>query len=591
MAITQSPISNVANNIVRLGTRSENALPKAQRSFQDFSRFLDIEIIKLKKQELPDKRKIKNLANINIVSNFGSVGNLLQNLLGGALDLGGFIRGMFPGKGEKVGKSPNASKPQPKPTVSGGKLRLGGIRALGIVNAVFAGLDFATGLAEGESVGKSASGAVGSFGGSIAGSLLGGAIGQALIPIPGVGFVLGSMVGSAAGGFLGGYGADRAYEAVTGETKQKQEQQLKTQEEKQKSSTKKTGVETQSFSEVLMKFSEAVIKFEDFSMNIGSFMGPNIENPYNEPAEYPDFPEVSPNETYDGPVDGDTFFPLPGGDVGTRGIISPGQAFGAPRDGGTRSHAGLDMTHHKGSLDAPVVAYKSGKVIWADSRGSYNSGLMIDHGNGIKTKYFHITPLVKTGDIVYGGQQIARLFPAGQSTHLHFEVHKRGTPINPLNAGVGPGGSAKRLPAPLSIDKAKQNSLNKTDNRKQTTGINLYPQQPQTNPTTQNQTTKQQTQSRQTPVIQPLPQNVMVAPSPTKPEKKIETYPSYSQSQSYIIEKPTLISSLSPGQDKQPTLIPVGSGGGSSVVITPEAGSVVLNSLMKNILLTNLSAT
>jgi len=176
------------------------------------------------------------------------------------------------------------------------------------------------------------------------------------------------------------------------------------------------------------------------------------------------------------------------------------------------------MTHHKGSLDAPVVADKSGKVIWADSRGSYNSGLMIDHGNGIKTKYFHITPLVKTGDIVYGGQQIARLFPAGQSTHLHFEVHKRGTPINPLNAGVGPGGSAKRLPAPLSIDKAKQNSLNKTDNRKQTTGINLYPHQPQTHPTTQHQTTHQTPSRPPSVVTQPLPPHLIVAPSPTNPE-------------------------------------------------------------------------
>jgi murein DD-endopeptidase MepM/ murein hydrolase activator NlpD len=595
MAITQSPLSIAANNIVTIGNRNQRALPKAQREFQDFSRFLEIEILKLERQQLPDKRKIKNLANINIVSSFGSAGNLLQNLLGGALDLGGFISGMFPGKGEKVGKSPNKSRPQPNPTVRGGKLRLGGIRALGIANAVFAGLDFATGLAEGESVGKAASGAVGSFGGALAGSLLAGALGQALIPVPGVGFVIG-MVGGAAGGFLGGYGADRAYEAITGDTKQKQEQQLKTQEEKQKAASKKPDVSTQSFSEVLMKFNEAVIKFEDFSMNIGSLMGNNVDNPYNEPTEYPDFPDVPSNETYDGPVDGDTFFPLPGGDVGTRGTISPGQAFGAPRDGGARQHAGLDMTHHKGALDAPVVAYKSGRVIWASPNGSYNSGVMIDHGNGMKTKYFHITPLVKQGDIVYGGQQIAKLFPAGQSTHLHFEVHKGGTPINPLNAGVGPGGSAKRLPAPLSVDKAKENSLknsSNTDITQQSSGINLYlPQQSQTKPQTSTTPQIASTQSQQKPITQPLPKNVML--SPPKQERQIEIYPSYSQGQSYIMEKQTIISNLSPGGggSQRPMMIPVGGGGGGqSIVISPETGSLVLNSLMKSILLTSLSST
>lgn len=594
MAITQSPLSTAANNIVRLGNRNERTLPKIQREFQDFSRFLNLEVIKLKKQELPNKRKIKNLSNINIANNFGSIGGLLSNLLGGALDLGGFIRGMFPGKGEKVGSAPSPTKAQPKPTVSGGKLKLGGMKALGIANAAFAGLDFATGLAEGESVGKAASGAVGSFGGALAGSLLAGAIGQTLIPIPGVGFILG-MAGGAAGGFLGGYGADRAYEAVTGETKQKQEQQLKAQEEKQKREAKTTTVETLSFSEVLLKFEEAVVKFEDFSMNIGSLMGTNEENPYNEPSQYPDFPEGGETETYDGPVDGDTFFPLPGGDVGTRGVISPGQAFGAPRDGGKRPHQGLDMTHHKGSLDAPVVAYKSGKVIWADTRGSYSSGLMIDHGNGTKTKYFHITPLVKTGDVVYGGQQIGRLFPAGNSTHLHFEVHKGGTPINPLNAGVGPGGSARRLPAPLSVEKAKENSLTgstQADLRQPSTGVNLYPQQSQTKPQTSSisQISSLQ-QPSQRPITQALPQNVMI--SPPKPERKIQTYPSYSQGQSYIIDRETIITMGAGGNSRSRSqIIPVGGGGGSqTIVISPEAGSVLLNSLMKNILLTSLSST
>ena len=215
MALLASPLSTAANNIVKISTRSQQALPKAQSEFQDFARFLDSRRLELERTPLPTKKKIQSLANIDISNNFGSVGNLLKNLLGGALDIGSFISGMFPGKGEKIGKTPDKAKAQPKPNVRGGRLRLGGLRALGIANAVFAGLDFATGLAEGEGVGKAGAGALGSFGGAVAGSLLAGAIGQSLIPVPGVGFVLG-VVGGSLGGFLGGFGADRAYETVTG---------------------------------------------------------------------------------------------------------------------------------------------------------------------------------------------------------------------------------------------------------------------------------------------------------------------------------------------------------------------------------------
>jgi len=590
MAIS-SPLSTAANNIVKLGNQTERVLPKTQKEFQDFSRFLQIEIVKLEKIQLPTTRKVKELGNINVSNSFGSIGNLLKNLLGGGMDLANFITGMFPGKGEKVGGKAAPGKAQPKPGMRGGKLNISAGRALPIVNTIFAGLDFATGLAEGESVGKAAAGA----GGALAGSLLGGAIGQALIPIPGLGFVIGSAIG----GSIGGYGADRVYEAASGEGTQ--EQKIKEQEQKQKSAAKRDVTSNLSFSEVLMKFGEAVSKFEDFSLNIGSVMGmgEDTNNPYDEPAEYPDFPEDSPDGVYEGPVDGNTFFPLPGGDVGTRGNISPGQAFGAPRENGRR-HKGLDMTHHVGALEAPVVAYKTGKVIWSSGSGSYDSGLMIDHGDGIKTKYFHITPLVKTGDVVYGGQQIAKLFPAGGNTHLHFEVHKQGNPINPLNAGVGPGGSARRLPLPLSVEKAKENSKTgsaKADMQSQSSGIKIYPpgvsQQTQkpTSSVSQAQPSSQQTSGSQSrPITQALPQSVMTASQ--RPERQIQTYPSYSQGQSYIVERETIITGGGGGGSRQPAVIPVGGGGsGQAIVITPETGSLVLNSLMKSILLTSLSST
>jgi murein DD-endopeptidase MepM/ murein hydrolase activator NlpD len=590
-----SPIETSANNIVKIGLRSSNSLPRARNEFNQFLNFLDIRKIELEKTKLPEEREIKKLSNINLVSTFGSLGGLLSSLLGGGLDLAGLVRGMFSEKGKKVGgPSTSPTRPQ-KPKVSGNKLKIGGLRAIGITNALFAGLDFATGLQEGESVGKAAAGA----GGSLAGSLLGGAIGQALIPIPGVGFVLGSM----AGGFLGGWTGDRVYESVSGEgsgssIEERTGERLKEQEERQKKAIRKGDG---GFEEILMKFSDTVDKFENFAMNFGQIMGVNEDNPYDEPSEYPDFPEDS-GELYEGPVDGDTFFPLPGGDVGTNGNISPGQAFGAPRDGGTRSHAGLDMTHQKGALDAPVVAYKTGKVVWASASGSYNSGVMVDHGNGLKTKYFHVTPLVKTGDIVYGGQQIAKLFPAGQSTHLHFEVHKNGTPTNPLNAGVGPGGKAIRLPSPLSKDKAKEhsgtNNVTGSEVERKKMGTDLYmPQQTESEVQSRSQDSTQSFRNltssagmpSQVSMMQSLPQSVMAASPRQVPQ--IQSYPSYSQGQSYIIERPIMMMSNTPSVNPSGSniaMVPTSNGGSSSS--GPNMGQIV-NSLVKSMLLTNLSSS
>ena len=604
MAITQSPLSTAANNIITIGTRNQRVLPKAQKEFQDFSRFLEIEIIKLEKQPLPDKRKVKNLADINIVSNFGSVGNLLQNLLGGALDLGGFVSGMFPGKGDKVGKPSSKGKPQPAPSVRGGKLRLGGLRALGIANAVFSGLDFATGLAEGEGVGKAASGALGSFGGAIAGSLLAGAVGQALIPVPGVGFVLG-MLGGAAGGFLGGYGADRAYEAVTGgggqSTQQRQEQQLREAEQKQRGPKNKPKVATQSFSEVLMKFNEAVIKFEDFSMNIGSLMGitTNYEGTNDGGGTINTAPEreVQP---YDGPISGETFNPLPGGILSTREVGVAGGEYGANRSYG--GHSGQDIGGKPPG--APVVAWKTGRISYIGSVEPGDTILEIDHGGGVKSRYKHVVPTVPNGSIVYGGQQIAKLFATrNYAEHLHFEVWKNGSHVNPMPYIR----VAQKLPGPLSPEKARQASLSNRGNQEnQEVGVNLqYPQQTQSisqptqQPRPQTPTTPTPSPRPQSaltpppaprPIAQSLPSNVMAAPP--RQERQIQSYPSYSQGQSYIMDRETIITLGGSSGRSSSAVIPSGGGGsGSSIVLTAETGSVVLNSLMKSILLTSLSSS
>ena len=271
-----------------------------QTSYNEFLRFMDVEIKNIEAIKLPDEKKVKKLANINVATTFGSAGGLLSSLASGALDAAGLVGNLF-GGGRK---NTNAGKAVPKTK----GLKLGGVKALGVVNAVFAGMDFAEGLQEGESVSKAAAGA----GGNLAGSLIGGAIGQALIPVPGLGFVIGSMAGGALGGYLG----DRAHEAVTGEgtVKEKTKARLKQQEQQQK--LEAASLTQLTFPQVLDKFESVVIQFEKASFGTipesgNSEMEEGFGQKSNEGGGL--VPPDAPTEPYDGPISGDTFFPLPRG--------------------------------------------------------------------------------------------------------------------------------------------------------------------------------------------------------------------------------------------------------------------------------------
>lgn len=418
-----SPLVTVANNIVSLNTRSKRALPKFVSEYKSFVSFISSEKAELERIRLPEKKKIKALANLNIASNFGSPGGLLRNLASGALDVAGFLGSMFPAFGNSEKPRKPSGKP-PKPIAQGPKLKFGGLRSVGIVNAIFAGLDFATGLQEGESVGKSAAGT----GGSLAGSLLGGAIGQALIPIPGVGFVLGSM----AGGFLGGYAADRAYEGISGEKslKQKQQERIKAQEQKQKGLSDSDD----GYKNSLDKFSSVVDKFSKFAMGFSmdaGDIGPNT---------YTDNSAVDPNDTGPGVNDqGVTDANYPGFDNVERvapfvtGHVSTygGAQFGASRSGG-RIHAGQDIADQKAG--DPVLAAMSGTVVevgrgfaWQKGGGTSQT-IGIKHKDGSMTRYVHVLSNVSTGTEVKTGQKIGTISPADTASspdfpHLHFELY------------------------------------------------------------------------------------------------------------------------------------------------------------------------
>lgn len=96
-----------------------------------------------------------------------------------------------------------------------------------------------------------------------------------------------------------------------------------------------------------------------------------------------------------------------------------------------KKHTGIDIAAPRGT---PIYAADAGKVSFSGSKGSYGNLIIIDHENGYQTYYAHNSRnLVKQGQRVYKGQKIAEMGSTGRSTgsHLHFEIRKNDTPINP----------------------------------------------------------------------------------------------------------------------------------------------------------------
>ncbi|HEY9803130.1 MAG TPA: peptidoglycan DD-metalloendopeptidase family protein [Leptolyngbyaceae cyanobacterium] len=98
-----------------------------------------------------------------------------------------------------------------------------------------------------------------------------------------------------------------------------------------------------------------------------------------------------------------------------------------------RFHAGLDFAASYGST---IRAADSGTVIMAGWYGGYGRTVIISHGGGVTTLYGHASELyVSEGQTVEKGQAIAAVGSTGLSTgpHLHFEVRRNGTPVNPAD--------------------------------------------------------------------------------------------------------------------------------------------------------------
>jgi murein DD-endopeptidase MepM/ murein hydrolase activator NlpD len=94
-------------------------------------------------------------------------------------------------------------------------------------------------------------------------------------------------------------------------------------------------------------------------------------------------------------------------------------------------HGGIDIDGEKGDV---VVAPGSGVVVKASYSGGYGNLIEIDHGNGLKTRYGHLSRIdIAVGDSVQRGQQIGLLGSTGRSTgpHLHYELRLNDKAINP----------------------------------------------------------------------------------------------------------------------------------------------------------------
>ncbi len=113
-------------------------------------------------------------------------------------------------------------------------------------------------------------------------------------------------------------------------------------------------------------------------------------------------------------------------------FISSG--FGYRRDpftGGGAMHAGLDF---RGPIGAPVHAAAQGVVSFAGRKSGYGNCLEISHGNGLMTRYAHLSRFsASLGQKVSAGDVIAAIGNSGRSTgpHLHFEVRIHDRAVNP----------------------------------------------------------------------------------------------------------------------------------------------------------------
>lgn len=139
------------------------------------------------------------------------------------------------------------------------------------------------------------------------------------------------------------------------------------------------------------------------------------------PMPVPEPPPLDDRAVVGGDAASGLLWPVEGGEV-----LS---TFGARRR--SHRHAGIDI---RGTRGQEVRAARTGRVAYAGKQRGYGNVVIVDHGDGMETVYAHAdTLLTHEGELVERGQPIARVGRSGNAStdHLHFEVRRDGTPIDP----------------------------------------------------------------------------------------------------------------------------------------------------------------
>ena len=102
-------------------------------------------------------------------------------------------------------------------------------------------------------------------------------------------------------------------------------------------------------------------------------------------------------------------------------------------------YTGIDL---RGDVGVPVRTTATGKVTIAGRQGGYGNMVEISHGNGLATRFGHLSEIsVKIGQVVRIGELVGRIGSTGRSTgpHLHYETRVNGEAVDPqkfLHAGL-----------------------------------------------------------------------------------------------------------------------------------------------------------
>ncbi|MCO4254500.1 M23 family metallopeptidase [Pseudarthrobacter cellobiosi] len=122
-----------------------------------------------------------------------------------------------------------------------------------------------------------------------------------------------------------------------------------------------------------------------------------------------------------------------GAPLASMSISSPFGFRTSPITGGSGElHTGLDLV---ASCQTAVFSAGSGTVVeagWSQNGGG--NRIVVDHGNGMKSTYNHLSSIeVSVGAVVAKGQRLGGAGTTGNSTgcHLHFEIVRNGVPVDP----------------------------------------------------------------------------------------------------------------------------------------------------------------